>query len=406
MRFRSGLLSSLYVAFWLLGAQALPTSQSPFILDSDNNNRTISVQLFNELEELSRIVDISYCVGITGIQKPFLCASRCQEFPDFELVTTWNTGPLLSDSCGYIVLSHPPSPPRIIIAFRGTYSIANTIVDLSTVPQEYVPYPGDEDESGDSTSSSTISEKLLKPLRGLKRSVHTDESKCTNCTVHSGFLTSWRHTRPHILPHIKNLMVKYPDYQLTLVGHSLGGAVAALASLDFQARGWDPQVTTFGEPRVGNKALMKYFDTKFSLGEVEGAKSSYRRVTHVDDPIPLLPLKEWGYRMHAGEVYISKAALSPSVADLQHCEGDEDANCIAGAEAAALEARFDAQGLKEMASEWWNEEGSMWAIPPRYRLWQLFFAHRDYFWRLGLCLPGGDPRDWYRKYPHPETDEL
>jgi hypothetical protein len=21
------------------------------------------------------------------------------------------------------------------------------------------------------------------------------------------------------------------------------------------------------------------------------------------------------------------------------------------------------------------------------KLWQLFFAHRDYFWRLGLCLP-------------------
>ena len=49
----------------------------------------ISVELFNDLEELSRIVDISYCVGITGtgIQKPFTCASRCQEFENFELVT-------------------------------------------------------------------------------------------------------------------------------------------------------------------------------------------------------------------------------------------------------------------------------------------------------------------------------
>jgi hypothetical protein len=30
-------------------------------------------------------------------------------------------------------------------------------------------------------------------------------------------------------------------------------------------------------------------------------------------------------------------------------------------------------------------------IPSKYRLWELFFAHRDYFWRLGLCVPGGDP---------------
>lgn len=53
------------------------------------NNRAISSELFTDLEELSRIVDIAYCVGLTGsgIQKPFLCASRCQEFGSFQLVT-------------------------------------------------------------------------------------------------------------------------------------------------------------------------------------------------------------------------------------------------------------------------------------------------------------------------------
>lgn len=111
-------------------------------------NTNISIQLFAELEELSRIVDISYCVGTTGISKPFECASRCNEFPKFSLVDTFNTGPLMSDSCGYIVLDHGTGrlgKGRIIVAFRGTYSIANTIVDLSTVPQEYVPYPDSPD---------------------------------------------------------------------------------------------------------------------------------------------------------------------------------------------------------------------------------------------------------------------
>jgi hypothetical protein len=98
-------------------------------------NRSVSPDLFTELEELARIVDISYCVGLTslGINKPFSCLSRCKDFPKFELVTTWNTGPLLSDSCGYIALDH--GKQRVIVAFRGTYSIANTVVDLSTVPQ-------------------------------------------------------------------------------------------------------------------------------------------------------------------------------------------------------------------------------------------------------------------------------
>lgn len=47
----------------------------------------VSQDLFNSLEESSRLVDISYCVGTTGIQRPFQCLSRCDDFPDFELLT-------------------------------------------------------------------------------------------------------------------------------------------------------------------------------------------------------------------------------------------------------------------------------------------------------------------------------
>jgi len=63
--------------------------QIPLLEYSSKSDSNVSIALFNDLEELSRIVDISYCVGITGtgIQKPFLCASRCQDFEDFELVT-------------------------------------------------------------------------------------------------------------------------------------------------------------------------------------------------------------------------------------------------------------------------------------------------------------------------------
>ena len=109
--------------------------------------RAVSARLFAELEELARIVDVAYCIGManTGVSKPFSCLSRCSEFPHFELVKSWNTGPLMSDSCGYIALDHSISHPRIIVAFRGTYSIANAVVDLATIPQEYVPYPTDPD---------------------------------------------------------------------------------------------------------------------------------------------------------------------------------------------------------------------------------------------------------------------
>ncbi|MCJ1399651.1 hypothetical protein MMC11_002853 [Xylographa trunciseda] len=397
----------LYLLFLGTGTNGLPTSQVPLSAPPAlSSNRTVSKEFFYELEELARIVDISYCVGTTGIQKPFLCASRCQEFPGFELVKTWNTGPLLADSCGYIAISHFPSPKRIIVAFRGTYSIANTIIDLSTIPQEYAPYPGDD---GPDTPSDSIIDLLWRPLKHVRRVAEAAEDKCDDCTVHLGFMTSWRQTRTEILPHLVEAIKKYPDYQLTLVGHSLGGAVAALASLEFKARGWNPKVTTFGEPRIGNQPLMKYMDDRFLHEGEDESSSMYRRVTHVDDPVPLLPLEEWGFKMHAGEVFISKPKLSPAINDVQHCEGDEDPQCIMAGDSTATGPADDETELwleYSKLTEIWNDGTGILAIPARYKLWQLFFAHRDYFWRLGLCIPGGDPVDWYREYPHNETDEL
>ncbi|KAG0651180.1 Acetylxylan esterase [Hyphodiscus hymeniophilus] len=411
---------------------AHPTTQQPIVLDVSHNSTNISIELFAELEELARIVDISYCVGTTGISKPFSCASRCDEFPAFELVDTFNTGPLMSDSCGYIVVDHGrerigrAKSPRVIVAFRGTYSIANTIVDLSTVPQEYVPYPDSPDNS---TSEKHNRGRRAADSRksGSARSSDAGEGPdpkptCRNCTVHTGFWTSWQNTRPLVVPHLEYLREKYPDYELHLVGHSLGGAVAALAGLEFDGLGWHPHVTTFGEPRVGNSGLRDWIDATFALPSEHDAEENtgrYRRVTHVDDPVPLLPLQEWGYRAHAGEVFISKAALQPTVADIRLCYGDEDVGCIAGAEvdeqwfnAVVGESgeAFSGQ-VKEVLDDSEEDVGKgdevtmvkkRWGIPipARYKIWQLFFAHRDYFWRLGLCVPGGDPLDWGRDKYH------
>ncbi|EME39373.1 hypothetical protein DOTSEDRAFT_75169 [Dothistroma septosporum NZE10] len=419
------------LALALLGVlgSATPTQhinhQRPIL--QHGTGRNVSVALFSELEELARIVDISYCVGLTslGISKPFNCLSRCTDFPQFELVTTWNTGPLLTDSCGYIALDH--GKQRILVAFRGTYSIANTVVDLSTVPQKYEPYPGG-DEGGGSSAAVDVSKDILRGIKGpVKRTLaESNEPKCLNCTVHYGFHSSWLNTREQILVDLQEKVFIYPSYNLNLVGHSLGGAVAALAGLDFLARGWMPTVTTFGEPRLGNLNLVKYIDGRFNLTSAapkEDTRIRYRRVTHVDDPVPLLPLTEWGYAMHAGEIYISKSDLSPDVTDVERCEGDLDPSCIAGQDSTASSQNpshrdTTPQTLKRGTSSNVNKQDLLesvkgeihealtepWGIPSRYKLWQLFFAHRDYFWRLGLCVPGGDPLGGGTKYESVKED--
>ncbi|KAI0890056.1 alpha/beta-hydrolase [Annulohypoxylon maeteangense] len=372
----------------------------------------VSPNLFASLERFSRLVDITYCVGTTGIVPPFSCVSRCDEFPTLDLVTTWNTGVLMSDSCGYIAIDHGAGPKSftrsgrvnsredtmdiksrgaIIVAFRGTYSITNTVVDLSTIPQEYVPYPS--------------------PDHGGSEPPREPKYTCHNCTVHMGFLTSWEMARTIVLPALEPLRKRYPDYPIYLVGHSLGGAVAALAALELKViSGWDKMiVTTFGEPRVGNDGFVEYLNSVFELGGEEKPIEArmFRRVTHVDDPVPSLPLSEWGYKSHAGEFFISKSDLPPGPSDIRACAGNHDPRCIAGSAGEPLKRTGQILAEEKMQdTPVWT--GGLWDIPSRFKLWQLFFAHRDYFWRLGLCVPGGDPIDWGRdKYPnYTNGDEL
>ncbi|TAQ88428.1 hypothetical protein B7494_g3282 [Chlorociboria aeruginascens] len=430
-------LINIFTLLTLALAQTSPP-QVPLTLDITPSNVTSA--LFSDLEEYSRIVDISYCVSTTGIQRPFSCASRCSEFKGFELVATFLSGIVEGGTAGYIALDHgwnngegvkgkEGRKGRVIVAFRGTYSIANTIVDLSTVPQEYIPYPDSPDNSTTRTNPCKEQSHHSMEAYGKLRSwldkiipyfirrrptqsmvdCATPEtpSKCIDCQVHSGFWTSWQNTRPLILHYLKQIREEYPDYDLHLVGHSLGGAVAALASLEFEGLGWSPTVTTFGEPRVGNGGLRDYINGMFTSNR----EQRYRRVTHIDDPVPLLPLHEWGYRSHAGEIYISKADLQPSPLDIRHCTGSSDPTCIAGAELDTLwfndpvniVSLIETEQLEnELGGLRGEEEAALrgkWGlpIPARYKIWQLFFAHRDYFWRLGLCVPGGDPLDWGRE---------
>ncbi|OBT44333.1 hypothetical protein VE00_05898 [Pseudogymnoascus sp. WSF 3629] len=379
------------------------------------SDRTVSPALFADLEEAARLADIAYCVGISGIWKPFGCLSRCGDFEGFELVDTWNTGPLRSDSCGYVALDHVKK--RIVVAFRGTYSLASVWADLATTPQVYVPYPEPPPPPPHPPKSS-------KPRRrgwwgwvpwigggGQQDILATavgdgdgdgdrqgdERLVCTNCTVHAGFLTTWTHTRPYLLPHLTRLPPHLPSYTIHLIGHSLGGALAALAGLELRARGVEVVVTTFGEPRIGNAGLVGYLDSVFGLeeegekgtGEGEGGGERFRRVTHKGDPVPLLPLEEWGYAMHGGEIYISRPTIPVGEGDVEMCVGDADVRCIAGADEGGVVV--DAEAL---AVDGTVVDEASWRVPGRFRVGQILFAHRDYFWRVGLCVPGGDPAGW------------
>ncbi|WKY12670.1 hypothetical protein Q1695_003902 [Nippostrongylus brasiliensis] len=150
----------------------------------------------------------------------------------------------LNNTCGgYIAVSDVTK--ELVIVFRGTESMPQLIL-----------------EADDAT----------RPLKNF-----LDMGSVNRYFLH-GHSVLW--------PPIERLLndAHYKGYRITLTGHSLGGALAALAAARIAKQGFrrGDQITiyTFGEPRVGDLTFATNFDSMI--------RDSYRVVFH-RDCIPHLP---------------------------------------------------------------------------------------------------------------------
>ena len=127
----------------------------------------------------------------------------------------------------------------------------------------------------------------------------------TGLPVHCGF----NHSFSSMLPEIRNFFSSFKGNITTVhcIGHSLGGAVAALAA-DWVARSLKhpTKLYTFGAPRVGTEWFVK--STTSSLGE-----ANIHRVYHRTDPVPMVPLYPFmhaPYKAHGHYLYSAQPLTS------------------------------------------------------------------------------------------------
>lgn len=108
--------------------------------------------------------------------------------------------------------------------------------------------------------------------------------------VHDGFLcalnTVWR-------PLTKLMDATREHRKLWITGHSLGGALATLATAKLRLEKAQPVsgLYTFGSPRVGNEEFARNFDADFYY--------QYYRVVNNNDVVPRIPFRLMAYR-HVG----------------------------------------------------------------------------------------------------------
>lgn len=190
-----------------------------------------------------------------------------------------------------------PVRSEIVVAFRGTKSVRNWVADLdfSTDSCEDLPVPDDSD-----------------------------------CKVHSGFNAAWNEIKDSLYSFVDTAKQTYPNYTVVVTGHSLGGAVATIATAHLRATGTPCSLYTFGSPRVGNQDFVDF---------VAGQEGAQFRVTHASDPVPRVP-PTWSllgkYRHLSPEYWLTVddwENLLPSavnVANFQVCVGTENGACNAG----------------------------------------------------------------------------
>ena len=152
----------------------------------------------------------------------------------------------------------------LVIVFRGTSDVQDVIVDLDVKRVTY----------------------LNKPM-----------------LVHAGFLEQFDSLKLDLVKTIEKYSGKVD--KILCIGHSLGGALATLASghLGSLYNGKLPVTChTFGSPRVGNLAYTEWFSRQVAF---------HVRITNENDPVSQMPF--WSGFQHCSEAICVKEDLTVEI---------------------------------------------------------------------------------------------
>ncbi|CAM4455326.1 lipase family protein [Paenibacillus tarimensis] len=144
------------------------------------------------------------------------------------------------------------SEDTVIVAFRGTVTVSDWMADLNAKQVKY------------------------RPVRD-------------GGATHAGFTAIYMSMRDQLR---KSLAPLIDGRQLYVTGHSLGGALAALAAPDIAANtsGRPPVVYTFGAPRTGDPAFARMFNR--SIPHMHRVYNTRDIVPHVPPFVCKIPRSE------------------------------------------------------------------------------------------------------------------
>ncbi|KAI6121842.1 Alpha/Beta hydrolase protein [Pisolithus sp. B1] len=179
---------------------------------------------------------------------------------------------------------------EIVAAFRGSKEVISILLDGSVI---------------------------LTPLQGIGLPPSHLPSTSKRPHVHTGFLIAYQSIARVMLDLVETQINMYPMYAVVMTGHSMGGAIASIASIAI--RNTYPATTarlyTIGQPRTGDPAYAALVEKMVGLENVYRGGSS-------EDGVPTMIPTSLGYQHHATEYW--QFTELPAPEHVKRCRGSED----------------------------------------------------------------------------------
>ncbi|KZV67042.1 alpha/beta-hydrolase [Peniophora sp. CONT] len=207
----------------------------------------------------------AYCKPATTLA--WDCGVNCQGNPDFIPTASGGDGALTQE--WYV--GYDPGHTTVIVAYQGTnlteFFADFTDANFFLAPLDHDLFPG------------------MKPP----------------ILAHSGFLAAHARTADVVLDAVKATLAARPADSVTVVGHSLGAALALLETISLQLHlpGVPVQHIGYGTPRVGNPDFVHWVDLH--------CPERITRIINHQDPVGIVPGQFLGYEHVAGEIYVTDA---------------------------------------------------------------------------------------------------
>ncbi|KDR85907.1 hypothetical protein GALMADRAFT_218973 [Galerina marginata CBS 339.88] len=254
------LAASVLVSALLCALSPVNAAPATVELSKRQSITALTTSQISAFKPFTFFASAAYCNPSTTIK--WTCGANCAANADFIPVASGGDG---SDTQFWYV-GFSPSQATVVVGHQGT--------DTSSI-------------EADATDVNAFLESLDPTLfPGVSSSVE----------AHSGFANEQAKTATTILSAVKSAIAAHSATKVTIVGHSLGAAIALLDGvyLPLHISGVSFRVVGYGMPRVGNQAFANYVDAHLSL----------THINNKEDIVPILPGRFLGYHHPSGEVHI------------------------------------------------------------------------------------------------------